>query len=265
MCKYAIDFQENGVNGYNLGYAPQFFYYTDLTLREYSKCFNSGCVVVITCADLVFVEPGKGIYFSPQMMKMFSRKRLGDEFSWLTYLKDVKYPLLFHPGLFKRVLKRILKKCSMENDDYIVDYNPLNDAEMEKSAQQICDIWCKSFNMKDTLSDDMPEGIDDKFEQSRNLLTSMIQYCLDNGFRPVLAIIPVSRELNSHLSNLYIERVLYNNLIEANKQGVPVLDYLRDERFQNHELYLNSFKLNLKGRRLFTKTLVEDLKQLKLQ
>ena len=55
------------------------------------------------------------------------------------------------------------------------------------------------------------------------------------------------------------ERVLFDNIRKANKQHVPFVNYLRDERFSDYKLYHNNADfLNARGRKLFTDVLVKD-------
>lgn len=256
MCKYAFDFKDSGVDGFNFGYAAQFFYYTDITLRSYSKYFNKGCWVVITCPNLVFAEPGKGVYFSPEMMKMFSKESLGDEYNFRKYITDVKYPIFFHPTLLLNVFRYML--TSKPVSDFTITGNPLDAEGMKKNAEAIYGSWDRNFHIEQMASENRPDEMERKINHSRELLSGMIQYCLNNGFRPVLAVTPISKALDQYIYREK-EKILFDNIRLANKQQVPVLNYLQDERFEDDSLYLNSFKLNATGRKRLTDILLNDL------
>lgn len=67
------------------------------------------------------------------------------------------------------------------------------------------------------------------------------------------------------ISKEFMEVFLYENIRQANKKNIPVLDYIYDERFQDSELYINVDFLNGRGRKLFTKTVLDDLKKRKVE
>ena len=91
----------------------------------------------------------------------------------------------------------------------------------------------------------------------------MIQFCIDKGFKPVLVVTPVSKAMNECISDAFIKKVLFDNIKLANKQGVPFFNYLKDERFQDISLYANNADcLNARGRKLFTKVLLNDTQNL---
>ena len=96
--------------------------------------------------------------------------------------------------------------------------------------------------------------------ESRQILTDIIEFCLSKGLKPVLVVTPVSGIMNTHLSDAFMKKVLYDNINMANKLNVPVLDYMRDERFADAGYYCNSADLlNKTGRRMFTNIVVKDI------
>ena len=264
--RYAFAFKAAGVNGYNMGFAAQFFYYTEKMIKQYQEIYNKGCQIVIVVPDLVFAETGKGIYGSERYIHILNKDVLEDEYSLTHYIREVLFPVFCHPRLVFTVVKNIAKKLLHipTINPYVLEKNQLDENQTLEAAHKRCNSWCKQFGLKDTYTDDVDSSLEMKFVESRKILTRMIQWCVDNQYRPVLVVTPFSAQLNSITSEQFIKKVLYDNIRLANIQNIPVLDYLRDERFQNYKLYLNSADLlNLAGRRAFTKVLVEDLKKLK--
>ena len=90
----------------------------------------------------------------------------------------------------------------------------------------------------------------------------MINYTLSNGLKPVIVVPPCSKELNDFFSDEFLKEILYSNIEKANKNIIPVLDYLKKPEFQDYHLYENSDFLNVNGRELFTKKVVADLKKI---
>ena len=49
-CRFGIDFSGTDMNGYNLGFASQFFYYTDKMLRQNARFTKRGGHIFLICA-----------------------------------------------------------------------------------------------------------------------------------------------------------------------------------------------------------------------
>ena len=141
----------------------------------------------------------------------------------------------------------------------------MNYEQTLQQARKRCSSWCRQFGLKDTVSDEIVPELEKIFIETRAVLTNMIQFCLDNGFKPVLVVTPVSQAMNECLSDAFIQKVLSANINMANTQKVPLLNYLRDERFQEISLYANNADfLNARGRKLFTNVLLKDTRDLYL-
>ena len=259
-CRYGFDF-EGFVSGYNFGYGSQFLYYTDKMLREYAPIsLKKGGVVFLVIADLVFAEVGKGIYCSKQMQRLLSKESLGDEYSIIKRIRYNYLPLL-NPRLLVKTICHLFRYGFSDVPDLYstLQSNELNVEETLIAAQKRCDDWCRQFDFKDTFSTEELLPHREVFNKTTKILTGMIQFCLDQGFKPILVVMPVSKSMNSLLRKEFMDFVLYSNIKKANAQNVPFFDYLRDSRFQDEDLYHNNADfLNAKGRRLFTATLLKD-------
>lgn len=140
-----------------------------------------------------------------------------------------------------------------------LENNQLTLNQVETEADQRCKSWCRQFGLSDTINDIIPGELEETFSKTRKILTNMIQFCLDNSLKPVLVVTPVSKIMNDRLSDVFIERVLFDNIRKANIQHVPFLNYLRDERFADYKMYHNNADfLNAYGRKLFTEILIKD-------
>ena len=255
-CRCSIDF--GGFNGYNFGIGSQFFYYTDKMLREIApRCLKKGGTVFLIIADLVFAEEGKGLYEPDRYQLMLSKKTLGDEYNIQTFFK-VRFPLFYNPLVIKNIAFFFAHKI------YRFLFPKNNKPNWtEESARQAaisrCASWCKEFGLKDTKTTDIPVKLEENFKKSRSILTGMIQFCIDNGYRPVLVVTPVSKIMNDELGVGFIKRVLYDNIELSNKQNALFLDYLRDPRFADYKQYSQSADLLSSQERLhFTEILLHD-------
>lgn len=255
-CRYGLSSGEDEV-GFNFGVAAQFLYYSDKMLREYAtSCLKNKGNVYLIIANLVFAEVGRGWYGAERYNELLKKKTLGDDFSYKQRLL-LRFPLLAHPRNIKRLLRYIIK--GDQNQYSTLRYNELSEKEVHDQAAKRCSDWCRQFGLKDTISNDLSDELLKKFANTRKILTGMIQYCLDNDFKPILVVTPVSKIMREHLGNDFIQIVLYDNIKMSNKQNVPFMDYLEDPEFDDSSLYCNNADfLNARGRELFTKKLLND-------
>ena len=208
-CRYGIT-SGKGEAGFNFGVAAQFLYYSDKMLREYStSCLKNKGNVYLIIAYLVFAEVGRGWYGAERYNELLKKKTLGDDFSYKQRLL-LRFPLLAHPRNIKRLLRYIIK--GDQNQYSTLRYNELSEKEVHAQAAKRCSDWCRQFGLKDTISNDLSDELLKKFANTRKILTDMIQYCLDNDFKPILVVTPVSKIMREHLGNDFIQIVLYDNI-----------------------------------------------------
>lgn len=257
--RYAFDFSECDTRWYNFGFVAQFFYYTDKMIRAFRRSFSDGCIVLITVPNLCFSEVGDGLYHPQRYVQFLTKQELGKEYSIKNYLLYVIFPILSNPKHnIKRMFKHILGKDKNTYSTRL--HNPLNESKTMVQALRRTAGWVDSFGLKNTATSDITPELQAKFDKSTALLNSIIQYCIDEGLKPCLVVTPVSHVMNSLLSDEFLDCVLYNNIRRANTQNIPVFDYLRDERFQEIDLYdANADFLNARGRKMFSNTLYKDL------
>jgi hypothetical protein len=87
----------------------------------------------------------------------------------------------------------------------------------------------------------------------------MLDFCLDKGYRPVIMLLPVTPELYRLLSPSFLAEYVMSPIKKANKKNAPVMDYLNDERFISHDLYINSWWFNAAGRRIFSTAVIQEI------
>ena len=260
-CRFGLDFSETSMKGYNLGFAGQFFYYTDKMLHQYIRFTKQGGHIFIICVPLCFAEVGKGWYNAHQYIKFLDKKYLGDEYSFWKYMSRVTFPVVFHPHLLNYILKDIIYRLINRPiyNAYSIDYNPMSEQDVFGDAKKRCEGWCAQFGLKNTQTDKITATLERKFERTTKILESMIEFCLSKGLSTVLVCTPLSHHMNRLLSDEFLERVLYSNIRKANTSNVPFLNYTRDIRFQDSKFYIDADKLNAMGRKKFTKILVQDI------
>lgn len=255
--KYAFDYSKVGIKGFNFGIQPQSLSYDFRILKQFKDKLKKNGVVIITIPDFVFafldypIEEYNYKYYS-----FLNKENILNYSSLKNFLLNC-FPLILQP----KKLKCILKDISKENRDSLVFMQ--SSEEVRKEAQKRVNGWKKEFKLMGTeKSEDIPLNIKEIFRQTQSLLEEMINYTLSNGLKPVIVVPPCSKELNDFFSDEFLKEILYSNIEKANKNIIPVLDYLKKPEFQDYHLYENSDFLNVNGRELFTKKVVADLKKI---
>lgn len=255
--KFGFSYNHLPLKGFNLGYGPQFFHYTDKFLKQFSRYFSPKCIVIIGLPDLVFANTGKNYIGGNELYYYLLDKKYIDNYSVIKKISTVNFPLLANPFGIRRIVWDTKK-----DETFDLEINPYDREGAISQAKERVNSWCRDFKLSDTISDNISNELNETFNQTIIQLENMIKFCLDNDFRPVLVVPPVSKEMGDNLSNPFLEKVLISNIRKANTHKVPFFDYSRDDRFQDYQLYVNSDFLNKKGRVLFTNVVLNDLKQI---
>lgn len=252
--KFGFDYDGLDIKAMNWAVGPQSLEYDFAILRRECHHLAVNAVVLIPICVLNFF-----LYRHPfgEHLKYYGILPKDDivGYSEQTRHKWIDYPLLFH----SMKLKRLIKDVPDVRNRLLPDENPMTLEQLEADALQWIDCWNREFNI-DIHELRLSEV--NKLDIKRNirLLHDMIQFCLDKKLRPVVCILPVSDYLGSKFSDSFVDNHILAYIKEANTMDCPILNHLRDNRFTDSSLYINSFFFNLKGRKAFTKMLMEELK-----
>lgn len=251
---YAIDWSLVGVNGFNLASGSQSILWDKKLLHRYLKTVDKGIAgkVVITLSNLVlcFIDyphdiANKRYYF-------FAEPEDIPRYSLWKKIKYRYFPILSNwRNFFYVFYKRDINKLAQSN---------------KRSAEQEAELritgWKDQFNLLDLQHAKSAEHLQPIIEETVKIVRKMVDECREHGVMPILMIPPLSGVLNAKISNEFLQEVLYKP-IQNNFQDIALLDYMRDERFQDTNLYSNSDFMNLDGRTLFTKILWYDVRGIK--
>lgn len=252
--KFALDYSECNIKALNCAVGPQTFEYDFAILRKITPYLSEGAKVVIPICLLKFWlyrQDYRGTH-----VKYYTFLPSGDivNYSKSEYLKTIKYPLLFNPRLLRYVIRDIKKDSRLE-----ADANPLkSDLELKKDADLWINCWNKEFGIElpnPILSKTNKESI----EVNVKILQDILEYCKLHGFKPIIAILPVTSYLLSKFTKDFIQSHILRYINEANVVDAPLMNYLSDDRFISPNLYFNSFFMNKIGRKKFTEVFVNDV------
>lgn len=165
----------------------------------------------------------------------------------------LKYPLLYN----RRAIKFLIRDCQPDNRYQIVE-QPLMDMELREDGKKWINGWLKEFNLKN-LDDALSPRWKKYYEEAIKLNRSMVDFCQERDLKPVFICVPMSH----YLSDLFpadVRKYLVTDFVKAcNEHNIPFLDYTLDPDFQDASWYFDSFFLNMRGRKAFTRKVLKDL------
>ena len=170
----------------------------------------------------------------------------------------IKYPLLYK---WKNV-RYIIRDVPLDTRLKIVE-NPMQKNEMLKDAKKWMKCWTDEFNIKDLHAPLYPE-LQDGRKRSVEMMCDMVSFLLERGYRPILISTPMSEVLAEHFTQDIKETYIYSFVRSVQeKYDIPYLDYTNDKEMENHDFYFNALFMNLKGRKQFTRKVLNDLEIIK--
>jgi hypothetical protein len=164
-----------------------------------------------------------------------------------------RYPLFIQPKALRYLIRDVEKDNRLYRSEQVMQ--PL---ELNNDANKWIGGWMKEFDI-DNLTLPLNDRLKEAFDESVKNLRNLINFCVERDLRPVIIIPPVTKHLSSHFTAEIKEQYIYSFIHQANTENVLFLDYFVDERFQEPGYYFNSFFLNLRGRKLFTRQVLQDL------
>lgn len=171
-----------------------------------------------------------------------------------TVNRYLRYPLFYNI----KALRYLIKDVTPDNRLNIVE-QPMQTIEMEEDARRwIENCWKPEFNIK-KLNDPLTQELREGRKISVRMMSNMIRFLTERGYRPVIVSPPMSSALCTYFTPQVHETYITSFAQEFENMGVPFLDYTHDERFTKHEYFFNALFMNLKGRKAFTRQVLQDL------
>mgnify|MGYP007102800955 FL=1 len=252
--KFGFNYEGLNMKAMNWAVGPQSLEYDFAILRKECHHLADNAVVLIPICVLNFF-----LYRHPfgEHLKYYGilpKEDIGG-YSQKTKITLIDYPLLFHP----KKIKYLIKDVPAVTNNLLIDTNPMNEEQLKADADFWINCWNREFDIDINnlvLSDINKTNI----KRNIHFLQEMIQFCLDRKLRPVICILPVTEYLGNRFSEDFVNNQILAYVNEANSQKCPVFNHLKDKRFTDSSLYINSFFFNLHGRKQFTKVIIEELK-----
>lgn len=245
--KFGFDYSETGLNAMNCAVGPQTLEYDFAILRKITPNLASGAIVIIPiCLLEFFLYRQKSRSVHAKYYTFLSREDIVD-YSKLEQIRLLKYPLIFNPRLLRFVIRDVPKDTRLELTE-----NPMKDTvALNKDADNWINCWNREFDIS-LPNPKLSKENESDISQNICILREMLEYCKLHNFKPIITILPVTKYLSSRFTDDFIHEHILRYIDAANSVNAPVLIFLKDERFTAPELYINSFFMNRRGRRLFS-------------
>ena len=100
----------------------------------------------------------------------------------------------------------------------------------------------------------------DAISDAVDTLNQIISFCIEHNSKPVIVVPPVYDSLAKFFTPEVKNRLIYLLVDSIDDRSVKILDYLVNEEFsKNKSLFKDSFLLNRKGSKMFTRRILKDL------
>lgn len=226
-------------------------------LNNYYSYLNpNGAVVIIPLCPFTSLS-GSNEYFDDKfytLVRMSSMPHPSIKRK-MQILDIMNRPLKYYP-IFDALY--VSKKCL--KDLFHHKRRLLSENEMEADSDVWYDNWLHEFSIQDFL-DPLSLINQDAIIDSACIIDEMINFCKERNLRPVLIIPPMYHTLAEKFSPKAREIIISSLINRLESENLEFFNYLDASDFANDKsLFQNSFLLNEKGARKFTKVVLRDIK-----
>ncbi|MGL4999401.1 MAG: hypothetical protein ACRC5T_10575 [Cetobacterium sp.] len=246
-------------NGYNLGVSSQPFFYDEAILKKYKSNLQSGGVVLIPVSIFSFYMGDEINEFSEGYYSFLDYKEIYEGNKNQQELKK-NFPLLYNGNDLRAVIKYFITNISKGDFTPKEPIHPKN-LTLEEKIVEADTTTARHLGVSDNK-------LNQPFEIAVNQVKDIITICKENNLIPILVTTPQTYLYNDRIGEKNYEERIYSKIKKVNESfqnELIYLDYSHDKRFENNlDLFADDDHLNRKGAEIFTKIVLEDLKEKKL-
>ena len=249
---------------FNFALSGEDIYHDFQTIKQFTEHIADGCVIAIPTSYFSFCmsveDPSQKRYYA-YMDKEYLRG-----FNYETLI-NAKYLPILRSGEF--LFKDLINDQAMDVGGIMMEAEAAEsetasedtaaakeakEAELRSHAVGRAESWRSGFMI--VGEKDMPAN--------RQLLIDMVNYCKEQGWKPILVTTPVHYTLNEAFTEEELEHYYFSNVRAVQEAtDVPYYDMSHDEVFSNTpEYYGNSDHLNDDGGNAFTAVFLEYLTEI---
>ena len=250
---YAFDLKQ--YNGHNFSIEPQGMIYLKKTVHHFIGNVKKGGTVVITLPGCIF---GTENIVQDEKCLTYQAFLHPDEFENYDKMNKIKYYLTRYFPICNPNLLKCLRKDRMFNYGIEIGIEEIRAMDLAKVR---VDGWKRILGISGTENIVLPEQTKNICKNMCNVLDEVIEEIQEHSCTPVLLLLPMSVAFHKICSKEFFDVMLYDNLATLKAKDVRVLDYVYDEELMKRENYWTADCLNVKGRRILTQRMMEDLER----
>lgn len=261
---------EEETEKFNLALSGSDLYHNFATLKQFKDRFDSGCIIAIPVSYFSFCmptdEPSQKRYY------LFLDREYIKDFNLETYL-NIKYFPVLRSGEF--IIKDLIKDqekdiggMMMDDEDVVVDspaaavdnnqpasaFNEQKHQELATHAKGRANSWRSGFFVTG-------QGY---INENKQILVDMINWCRENGFKPLLISPPVYISLNEAFTDEELKSNYFDILNDiAKSTKTPLLGLSHDNVLSFvPDYYRNSDHMSEAGSKEFMKVYYDYLTEI---
>lgn len=234
-------------------------------LKQYHSYLKKGGVILIPImpfSSISMYVKGKNNYWGPsyyaKFLKILQESQIPQEM--VCAARDfMDNPLARN----RSRLKYIYHDCD-SNDHLGIAGQIMSAMDLEQDACKWIKGWLDEFDMN-SLEEVLGDRFKNEITESVRIYRSMIDFCLEREYRPVIVMMPMEKHLLDKFDEELLSKLYYDFVNQINHRRIEVLDYIKESSFSHSSLYLNSLLMNLKGRKQLTRQVLYDLEIIKCE
>lgn len=254
---WCFDYAGTGVRGMNWANKPQTLLNGFRLLQNFHSILRQGGKVFIV------IQPCTGLNCHTGLMDTFKYLGTLDDTLLDPTWRSKAYrfnamPIFFGRSALRAVIRYLLKKerVSVPPAGATQEENPMGPQALEKDAERWVAGWQAQFGIQDLEAPLTAENLEGRAIRVK-VMRELVDFARERGYEPIYVIPPMTAALANRLTPIFWEQYVASFLREVDRD-VRTLDYLRQPKWQDASLFFNSFFMNAKGRRLFTKQVLMD-------
>ena len=264
-------YPDDGVVRYNLALSGEDIYHDFATLKQFTKNLEKGCIVALPISYFSFGkstdEPSQKRYY------LYLDREYIKDFTYETLI-NAKYLPVLRSGEF--IIKDLINDRELDVADQLTDNEETVNGEAELTADGDSEYTAEERREMDkeitqhavSRAESWRAGYMTAgrifIKENVALLTEMVDYCYEHGFRPLLVTTPIYYSLNERFGEEELDTCFVKPMQEViDATGVPYLDLSHDPQFTHTpEYYSNSDHLNETGAAAFYERYTEFLDEI---
>lgn len=251
---FALDFSDYAVRAFNMAVWLNSFGYCRLLLDKYKIKIAHGATILISLPYPIFLCSEK----DPK------RREHALQYSKILFGRDPNVSVM------RQCVYRLLPDSLWRANDFAETQrkawrnrkiNHFKPWELELLVKNVKAAWEQETRCEglDLCGGCICQHCKDRVSEGVGHVIELVDFCKKSGWVPILVSLPFSKVMNEEIPDTFKDLYFYrciNDIVE--KTGCRWLDYSQDKRLENINYYMDVWWMNERGRKRFTKILLED-------